>query len=223
MCRPGPALAIVALLAAGCGASPTAPERHGPITVEIRCAPADTETARCTAPISCGLYGCPSGMPRDITATASWTVEDQAVARVVGPGEIVRVAPGDTVVRVSQAGVGENLWPISVFAGTAPLQTFIITGSVSDGGDPAHPPLDGVTLEILDGLVAGRRQTSGIAPAFMPGYWAPTGFFQRGQYEFFGIPSGTYRLRASKAGYVAQERALTLGSTPTQFVLERAE
>ena len=213
----------VALLTAGCGASPTAPERHGPITVVIQCEPTDAQTSRCAATVDCGLYGCYPGTPHDITATAAWKVDDPAVARVNAPGQLERVAPGDTVVRASQAGVGENYSPISVFAGTAPLQTFIVSGTVTDGSNAAHPPLSGATVEILDGLVAGRRAASGIAPPYMPGYWAPTGFFGSGDYEFFGIPKGTYTLRASKPGYLSQERVGTIGGGSAQFALVRAE
>jgi hypothetical protein len=148
-------------------------------------------------------------------------VEDPSIARVVAPGQIERVGPGNTVVRASQFGVGDGSCPITVFADTPPLQTHLLFGSVSDGSDPAHPRLDGVIIEILDGRVAGRKATSGVAAPFMPGYWPPTASLPSGDYNFFGIPSGTYHLRASKPGYVAQERE-TNGSY-TAFVLDRAQ
>ena len=212
-----------ALANVSCGSTPTSPDRHGPITVTVQCEPASAQLTRCRAPVSCGLYGCYPGTPDDLTSRATWTVENAAVARIVAPGQVEAVGPGDTVVRASDASVGEGSTPVSVFPGTAPLPTLILTGSVADGSIAAHPPLDGATVQILDGLVAGRIATSGVAPPFMPGYWGPTGFFRSGDYEFFGIPKGTYTVRVSRPGYVTQQRAITIGSTPTQFVLERAE
>ena len=92
----------------------------------------DTQSTRCAATVDCGLYGCYAGTPHNITAGATWTVENPAVARIVRPGQIERVGPGDTVVRASQASVGEGSCPVSVFDGTAPLQTHLLGGTVSD-------------------------------------------------------------------------------------------
>jgi hypothetical protein len=106
-----------------------------------------------------------------------------------------------------------------VFPGTAPLATSLLSGTVLDGSDPARPPLNGATVQILNGLVAGRTGVSGVAPPFMPGFWQPSGTFPAGMFEIFGVPPDSYRLRVFKPGYVTQERdvAALAGSS---FVLQ---
>jgi hypothetical protein len=101
---------------------------------------------------------------------------------------------------------GEGSQSVAVFAGTAPIVTRVLAGSVLDGSDPARPPLNGATVEILNGLVAGRTAVSGVAPAFVPGFWPPVSSYPAGEFDIFGVPSGIYRLRVSKPGYIPQER-----------------
>lgn len=93
--------------------------------------------------------------------------------------------------------------PIAVFAGTAPLETYEYEGTVYDGGGASRTPLNGASVEILTGLVAGRQTISGSQPDFFPGATVPPAV--PGHYAFFGVPSGTYRLRVSKPGFVTQE------------------
>lgn len=91
---------------------------------------------------------------------------------------------------------------IGVFSGTAPLHTYEYEGTVWDGAAPPRTPLDGALVEILNGLPAGRTTVSGAMPDMYPG---ATLVRAPGHYAFFGIPSGTYRLRVSKPGYATQE------------------
>jgi hypothetical protein len=214
-------LLYVAVLVGGCGGSPTAPERHGPITVGISCTPIDGRYTACRATVSCGLYGCYPGTPPDLTATATWTSDDPSIMRITAAGMLEAVAPGDTVVRASHPLAGSGSWPISVFRGTAPLPTFGLFGVVSDGSDPARPPLNGATVVVLNGLRGQQMQVSGVPPSFLPGYWPPSPSFPSGFYMFFGLPRDTYRVRVSKPGYVTQERDIIPGSTPPSFVLQR--
>ena len=205
---------------AACG-SPTAPDqRTGPITVTISCTPKDARTTTCSASVSCGLYGCLPNTPADATSTSTWTSENPSIVRVVSAGIVEAVAPGDTVIRTSHPLAGDGSRSISVFPGTAPLATSVLAGSVVDGSDPARPPLNGATVQILTGLVAGKTAVSGVPPPFLPGFWEPSPNFPAGSFDIFGVPQDTYRLRVAKAGYGTQERDVTalVGSA---FVLLR--
>lgn len=141
-----------------------------------------------------------------MTQAASWTTDDPAVAIVVAPGIVTSVGVGNTVLRVAWKAVGfttTDFIPIAVFSGTAPLETYEYEGNIYDGGGPPRTPLNGASVEILTGLVAGRRTISGTQPDFFPGatIFPPSA----GHYAFFGVPSGTYRLRVSMPGFVTQE------------------
>ena len=91
-----------------------------------------------------------------------------------------------------------------------------------DGSDPARPALNGASIQVLSGLVAGRTATSGTEPPFMPGFWGPAGRLPAGSYEIFGVPAGIYRLRVSKTGYLPQERDVgAVSLVGNDFVLQR--
>jgi hypothetical protein len=130
------------------------------------------------------------------------------------------VAAGDPVIRASHPLAGDGSQSISVFPGTAPLPTYVLSGSVLDGSDPARPPLNGATMQILTGLVAGKTAVSGVAPPFMTGFWQPSPNFPAGSLEIFGVPQGSYRLRVFRTGYLTQERDTT-ALTGNTFVLQR--
>ena len=208
MCRGFPrrlactALSTLLISAGGCERTPTSPERYGlPFAYIICDGPSGTITTACRAPVSCSMYRCPAGTPTDVTAVAVWTVDNTAVARVVAPGVVESVRDGHTVLRASWTH-SSYFVPIGVFPGTGPLQTYEYAGMVFDGAAAPRTPLDGVTVEIISGLAAGRTTVSGAMPDLLPG---STAFPGSGRYIFFGIPSGTYRLRLSKPGYVTQE------------------
>jgi hypothetical protein len=196
------ALVGLSLLCLQCGGSPTSPERHGIPQVTIVCVVQSNSLTQCHAPVGCSWYPCAAGTPDDITQVATWSVDDPAVARIVGPGLLQSVAPGHTLLRVSSSAYSSYFRPIAVFAGTAPLPTYEYEGSVFDGGSPPRTPLNGALIEILNGLPAGRTTISGELPEFFPG---ATVVSAPGHYAFFGIPEGTYRVRVSKDGYATQE------------------
>jgi hypothetical protein len=194
------------LPAVACGSTPTEPERHGIPQVTIACTVASDTATVCRAPIGCALYPCASGTPSDVTQTADWKADDPSVATVVGPGIVLSVGVGNTVLRVAWKDTSFTTTyfiPIAVFNGTAPLPTYEYEGTIYDGGGPPRTPLNGASVEILAGLVAGRQTISGNQPDFFPGATIPPPI--AGHYAFFGIPSGTYRLRVSKPGFVTQE------------------
>lgn len=211
---------IAALIAPACG-SPTAPDRRtGPVTVAISCTPRDARISTCSANVSCGLYGCPPNTPADATASSTWTSENPSIVRVVSAGVVEAIATGDTVIRTSHALAGDGSRSLSVFPGTAPLATYALAGSVVDGSDAARPPLNGATVQVLTGLVAGKTAVSGIAPPFLPGFWQPGPNYPPGSFDIFGVPQDTYRLRVFKTGYVTEERDVT-GLSGHTFVLQR--
>jgi hypothetical protein len=162
----------------------------------------------CHAPIDCELYPCEAGTPTDVTQLADWSTDDVSVARIAGPGQVLSVGTGNTVLRVawkvSNASFTTTYFiSIGVFAGTAPLPTYEYEGMIYDGGGPPRTPLNGALVEILDGLVAGRTTVSGRVPDYFPGATLPPPV--AGHFAFFGVPSGTYRLRVSSPGFVTQE------------------
>jgi len=226
----GPATRVVsvALLSAGvfvggCGSGPTSPDtRTGPITVDISCTPGGARVTACTARVYCGLYGCVAGTPADATSTSTWTSDDPSVVRVVSAGVLEAVAPGNTIVRSSHPLAGEGSHAIAVFPDGAPTPTFVLAGTVYDGSDPGRPPLNGASIQVLSGVIAGRTATSGTEPPFVPGFWGPDGLIVAGSYEIFGVPSGSYRIRVSKPGYASQERDTNLTSlVRNDVVLQR--
>ena len=224
----GRALVMAAAGAAlGCD-SPVEPDsRTGYIALRIVCDGSAAAPLRCAAETYCsGLYRCPdpSAEGRNVTLEAAWSVADPAVARLTGPGRFEAAGPGDTVIYASLPGVSaQAVQPISVFEDTAPLPTNEIFGSVWEAGKTiATGAIDGATVDVLDGLVAGRSATSGVHPPLPPGFFGPFG--GAGYYRILGVPPGTYILRVTATGFVPQERRITVparGSPVADFRLAR--
>ena len=208
----GVPLLLLALLAQGCDRTPAAPERHGIPQVLVSCEPASATSAACRASVVCSLYPCQRGTPDDVTAVATWSVDSLEVARVTGPGRLEAGTPGHTLVRAAWSG--SSHWvPIAVFSGTPPLQTYTIEGRVYEGTPASRVPIDGAVIEILDGVVAGQKGVSG-SPA--------TGLPAPGLYRIPGVPIGSFRIRVTRAGYIAQEREVAgAGFTGVDFYLQR--
>jgi hypothetical protein len=117
----------------------------------------------------------------------------------------------------------EAMRPVSVFANTPPLPTFEIAGSVYRSGmTPGAGAISGAVVTILDGLVAGRQATTGVAPSPVPGF-GNGGTILPQYYRLIAIPPGVYRMRVAKEGYVSQERTVTVfdnGGPVADFALD---
>ena len=159
-----------------------------------------------------------------MTTAAAWSSADSGIARLTAPGTFEAVAPGDTVIYASlAAAVSQAAQTISVFRGTPALPTNEIFGSVFEAGKTvATGAIDGAVVEVLNGHVAGRITVSGVPPPLPPGFFGPFG--GPGYYRLLGIPPGAYTLRVEAAGYVPQERTVTVqakGSPSADFQMTR--
>lgn len=169
-----------------------------------------TMQCRATASIK-GLYVyCP--MSQDITAAASWLVGNPTIVKSDGSGVFESGRAGDTVITAKWQNLASYDKPVSVFPGTPPYPTYEIFGTVSNSTVP--PPLsnaamNGATVTILDGLLAGRSVTSGVPPPLLPGYFGPFG--GTGYYRLLAVPPGTYTVRATKDGYLPLTKVGTVG------------
>src|SRR5579862_7195764 len=122
-------LLITVTAPSACGSmSPATPDRFGIPAVLVYCDQATGTALKCRAPVLCvDIYPCQGVLP-DVTATATWSVDDPSVAQVVAPGTLVGVGVGNTVVRAQSTSFGSGSRQIAVFAGTMPLPTFSIEG-----------------------------------------------------------------------------------------------
>ena len=126
------------------------------------------------------------------------------------------------MVRAATPGVSGGFHPVAVFAGTPPLPVFGLQGTVREGAPPNDLKIDGATIEVLDGPIAGRTAHSGAPGDAIPGFppiSAP------GLYRINGMPPGTTRLRVTKEGYLPMERDVTFeflgGPGTVDFQLQR--
>lgn len=214
-------LLLSCALTARCGGAPTAPERYENPLILVTCGRGTAASLHCTALVPCASGSCRPGTPPDVTATATWTTDDPSVARVTGPGALVAVGPGYTTVRAAYAGISGGAHSLAVFAGTPPLPVFALQGSVREGTAPSDPKIDGATIEVLDGLIAGRTARSGMPADAVPGLSLPP-ISAPGLFRIEGVPPGTMRLRVTKDGYLPVERDVTfelLGGPATFDVL----
>jgi len=209
----------VAVAMLRCGGTPTGPDtRTGPISLLMSCEPTSTALL-CRATVSCGLYGCPASMPREVSDIATWTSDDPAVVRSMGAGRFEALAPGDTVVHARWDYSAQRT--VAVFPGTGPLPTSEIVGLVYDGPVPSTSAIDAAVVDVLSGAIAGRRAVSGTLPSQWPGFFVGPAAPAHGSYRILGVPPGVFRIRVTKDGYLPQERDVTAGVTPASFQLQR--
>jgi hypothetical protein len=170
--------------------------------LDLSCANAGA-TMRCQATASVeGLYAyCP--MPQDVTAAASWSVGDPTIVKSDGEGVFESGRPGDTTYTAKWQNLTTFDHPVSVFAGTPPYPTFVISGRISS----ASGALIGGTVTILDGVVAGRSVRVGQQLPFPPGYIDVPVF---DGYALYPVPPGTYTLRATSDGFTPMTKTATV-------------
>ena len=167
----------------------------------------DGANMRCAATASItGLYVY-CRMTQDVTLAATWTSGDARIARALGNGVFEPAGIGDTTVAATWQGIKSSDNPVSVFPGSPPLPTFEILGAVTQAGQPLSTGgISGATIQIMDGIVAGRAVVSGGV----------------GIYRLLAVPIGTYTVRASKSGYLSQDAIVTvipLGGPSKNFEL----
>ena len=200
---------VVSLCVAGCG-TPTEPDwRPGVLYLNLSCTGDGSAPMTCRAVIKCSGYCTTFQGDRDITATAVWGVEGVA-ARHVANGDYEAIGIGDVVVTAvaSDNSTFTATRTATVFSGHQPLPTGRLRGLVGVGTYQATPfgpqpvyasYIDGATVEILDGVAAGRRETTGQSPAVRPGFGVPLPIIPGGV-EFQGIPAGRYELEVRAPG-----------------------
>jgi len=220
MKMPRPFRVIVLVLAAtsfSCDSkdSPTAPTRGGVSFLMIDC---DTSGA-CNARAVCAGFYCGPGTPEDVTAEAEWTSVDPSVVRMLSPGRLQAVRPGDTFLKVTwSSAYGQQT--VSVFPGTPPLPTYFIWGDAFETGKtPGTGLLDGAVIEILTGPLKGRRTVTG-GPQYAPPGFGTGAPASPGRYTIYGVPPGVHRLRVSKTGFKTQETEVSFESGTPQASFE---
>ena len=215
-----PYVAAVLVVATGVGCDEGTPTqtRYGPPRLNIVCAISGESPLICNAEEVCGGYGCAPGVGGDVTARATWSVDHPDIVRVIAPGRFTPGADGDTVIRAQHGVTSSGFRPVSVIDGSAPLPTHEIFGTIRD----ATGPIDGAEVTIIEGRLQGRRATSGVPPALIPGYSGPFG--GPGYYRILGVPPGGYRMRVTKTGYQPEERevTVTVGSPLADVTLQPA-
>lgn len=90
-----------------------------------------------------------------MTTSATWSVDDPSVARIIAPGTVVATGVGNTVVRAHVPGIADGNQTIAVFDGTTPLPTFTVIGFVYEGSDRTAGAINGATAEVIQGLITG--------------------------------------------------------------------
>jgi hypothetical protein len=145
-----------------------------------------------------------------VTQTAVWVIGDARILRMTVPGVFEAVGTGDTFLTAKWNTFETIKRPVSVFPGTPPMATGEIFGGVYRVGQRTFSgALDGALVVVLTSPVAGKSATSGTQPAPVPGFIVGL-MMSPGQFRILGVPAGTYRVRASKEGYVTQEREVTV-------------
>jgi hypothetical protein len=142
-------------------------------------------------------------LERSVTDETTWMSSNPAIARVLAPGRIQSVSPGEVTLTATLDRFTKTE-TLRVFPDDAPTRVIqAATGTVRDAS--TRNPLAGVTLEILTGYNAGRSAVSDAA-----GWLTFSGPFYCGEST----------IRLSKPGYREVVRPLTFCSEVPQPPLE---
>ena len=173
-------IAVTAAMAAGCGASPTAPN----IPLSMGCAE-ELDGWRCT------LSTAESDGVGDVTGLATWSTSDPGVATVNSVGFVTVLRTGGVAIRATYRGNDVALI-IDVVAGAGRRYYRALSGWVTDA--QTQEKLTNVAVEIVSGPNAGRTASTATS----------------GAYQFSDLDLGTFTLRFTRAGYLTADRTFTL-------------
>lgn len=219
------------LVLAGCGA-PTGPDdyvehRSGVIFLTPSCAGNGSGPLACTAFTSCTGYcsAADTASLRDMTAQATWIVTGSAL-RYVGGGRFEAAGTGYASVRAEVPGTALATYDVAVgvFPGQQPVPVFRAQGQVGYGQLISGPlgtlpridrPLDGVTVEVIDGPAAGQWAVTGLAGAPLPGLSPQVG---PGAFALLGLPNQPFTIEVRVPGKPLQ-RLEVAGPNTTSIVL----
>ena len=155
---------------------------------------------------SWGVWGVTYIAERAVTNETTWTSSNPAVARIVAPGQIQSVMPGEVTLTATLDRFTKTA-TLRVFPGDAPVRVLSsATGKVWDKSvGSIGVGLSGVTLEILTGYNAGRSAVTATL----------------GNYSFAGpFYCGDSMIRMTKPGYREVVRPLLWCSEAPQPNLE---
>jgi hypothetical protein len=181
-------LSVVACLSAACSGTPTAPDHSVPPSTSG--APAHlqdvswTFSTAATTVQAQATWGFLYTTSEDVTNEATWTVDAPQVAKVVLPGVLAAISPGDVQLTIAYRGL-TLVRHLRVFEGESPLlvlesgYTTFVMGRVSND-------VEGATVEVISGHNAGLSTVTD----------------KGGYYRFYPpFVCGPLTVRASKAGY----------------------
>lgn len=206
---------LCAIAAVRCGGTPpTAPDKNPTPSITISCDSATGSVLNCRAPVSCGGSPCGGTTPSDVTASATWSIDDSSLAQMTAPGSIVALPTSFLIFRITNVRaqapqMTSACQSIGVFPGVAsPLPTFPLVGRVYTGLDPVSGAIKGAFVEVVTGLVAGVVAVTGSTfpcpICCTPPETPPPGTF------VLDVPPGTIHLLIQAGGFQPLERDVTL-------------
>ena len=125
----------------------------------------------------------------DVTTAAVWRASPASVFAVTTPGLVTAMAAGEGTVGLSYQTRGASLNVVSL-----PANTGILGGHVTQSGFP----VPGAAIDVVGGPFAGKTATCDAS----------------GFYRLYGV-AGTLQIRASKDGYVAVTKPVTVTAFAT--------
>lgn len=228
-----PLTAMVMATVALCGCNlVTGPDEYGDqrtgiLFVVASCSGDGASPLTCAVRTTCTGYctGAQNASLGDVSAGAEWLVEGSAV-RQLGSGRFEAVGVGYAGVSARVPGYfGESGQVfVGVFPGLQPVPVFMAVGRVGYGQYVTGPlgtlpridrPLDGVTVEVVDGPAAGLRAVSGQPSAPLGGLRWPE---QPGAFFLAGLPNGPFEIDVRVPGKPSM-RVSVPGPNATAIIL----